>query len=192
MFAHHFFSLVVISLLVSQPRKTIARLTLPKSTGACLRLRDIELSPDGSKAVMLIAKGNTYHVVLLDIAKSKTKLLMAANPEEFTYNWCQFANNTRIVCSMGSFIELKAGQIGIGRRYYEDGRTVATRLIAVDIDGKNVLQLVKPKTGQSGTGRLVWNPRIQDNVVSWMRDDKKNILIHSWHVKTACIPLFTS
>ena len=46
---------------------------------------------------------------------------------------------------MGSFIELKAGQIGIGRRYHEDGRTVATRLIAVDIDGKNVLQLVKPK-----------------------------------------------
>ena len=145
--------------------------------GSLPAIGDIELSPDGSKAVMLIAKGNTYHVVLLDIAKSKTKLLMAANPEEFTYNWCQFANNTRIVCSMGSFIELKAGQIGIGRRYYEDGRTVATRLIAVDIDGKNVLQLVKPKTGQSGTGRLVWNPRIQDNVVSWMRDDKKNILI---------------
>ncbi len=129
--------------------------------GSLPAIGDIELSPDGSKAVMLIAKGNTYHVVLLDIAKSKTKLLMAANPEEFTYNWCQFANNTRIVCSMGSFIELKAGQIGIGRRYYEDGRTVATRLIAVDIDGKNVLQLVKPKTGQSGTGRLVWNPRIQ-------------------------------
>ena len=38
LFAHHFFSLVVISLLVSQPRKRIARLTLPKSTGACLRL----------------------------------------------------------------------------------------------------------------------------------------------------------
>ncbi|MAI57175.1 MAG: hypothetical protein CMP93_08020, partial [Gammaproteobacteria bacterium] len=43
--------------------------------GSLPAIGDIELSPDGSKAVMLIAKGNTYHVVLLDIAKSKTKLL---------------------------------------------------------------------------------------------------------------------
>ena len=148
-----------------------------KIFGSLPPLKSIELSPDGSKAVMLIAQGDTYHVALFDLVKSKTKLLMAANPEEFTYNWCKFANDTRIVCSMGSFIELQAGQIGIGRRQYLEGRTVATRLIAVDVDGGNVLQLVKPKTGQSGTGRLVWNPRLQDTVVSWLPDDKRNILI---------------
>ncbi len=137
---------------------------------------DMQLSPDGTKAVILRAMGDTYSVVLMDFEKSKVKLLMAADPENFSFNWCRFANARRVVCSIRSYIKLQAGQIGIGRRYYNDARTVATRLLAVDIDGKNVLQLIKPKVTQQG-GDLVWNPRIQDNVISWLDEDPDHILV---------------
>ena len=53
---------------------------------------------------------------------------------------------------------------------------MATRLLAVDIDGKNVMQLIKPKVTQQG-GDLVWNPRIQDNVISWLDNDPDHILV---------------
>ena len=137
---------------------------------------DIKLSPDGTKAVILRAMGDTYGVILMDFEKSKVQLLMAPDPDNFSFRWCRFANESRVVCSIRSYIELQAGQIGIGRRFYNDARTVATRLLAVDIDGKNVMQLIKPKVTQQG-GDLVWNPRIQDNVISWLDNDPDHILV---------------
>lgn len=126
---------------------------------------DIELSPDGTKAVILRAMGDTYGVILMDFEKSKVQLLMAPDPENFSFQWCRFANERRVVCSILRYIELQAGQVGIGRRFYNESRTVATRLLAVDIDGKNAMQLIKPKVTQPGRD-LVWNPRTQDNVIS--------------------------
>ncbi len=140
-------------------------------------LRDIALSPDGQRAVALRAIDETYHAVLLDFAAGTQKLLMASDPEEFLFNWCEFANNTRIVCSIRKYIVLRAGQVdGRGPRAYRDGRTVATRLLAVDIDGDKQLQLVPQATYRPGND-LVWNAPDQDNVISWMRNDAKHILV---------------
>lgn len=66
---------------------------------------------------------------------------MASNPEQFLFNWCRFANPTRVVCSIRSYIVMKAGEPGIG--YYRDGRTVVTRLLAINTDGTDQLQLIK-------------------------------------------------
>lgn len=137
---------------------------------------DIELSPDGTKAVILRAMGDTYGVILMDFEKSKVQLLMAPDPDNFSFQWCRFANERRVVCSILRYIELQAGQVGIGRRFYNESRTVATRLLAVDIDGKNSMQLIKPKVTQPGRD-LVWNPRIQDNVISWLDNDPDHILV---------------
>ena len=126
---------------------------------------DIELSPDGTKAVILRAMGDTYGVILMDFEKSKVQLLMAPDPDNFSFQCCRFANERRVVCPILRYIELQAGQVDIGRHFYNESRTVATRLLAVDIDAKNAMQLVKPKVTQPGRD-LVWNPRTQDNVIS--------------------------
>ena len=67
---------------------------------------DIELSPDGTKAVILRAIGDTYGVILMDFEKSKVQLLMAPDPDNFSFQWCRFANERRVVCSILRYIEL--------------------------------------------------------------------------------------
>ncbi len=139
--------------------------------------RDISLSADGTKAVALRAIGDTYQVVFLDFSSGKSSLLMAADPDNFQYNWCRFANDTRVVCSIRSFIVRKAGQTDARKvNFYRDGRTVVTSMIAVDIDGQNQLQLIPPARTRD-MSRLVWNATDQDNVISWMEGDDKHILI---------------
>ena len=137
---------------------------------------DIELSPDGSKAVVLHAFFDTYHVAVLDFVTGKSKLIMAADPDEFAFNWCRFVNDTRVVCSIRKYIRLQAGQIGAGSRWYRDGRTIATRLMAANVDGSDVVQLVK--TGITEVGeRLKWNAVVQDDIISWLDDDDDHVLI---------------
>ena len=46
---------------------------------------DIKLSPDGTKAVILRAMGDTYGVILMDFEKSKVQILMAPDPENFAF-----------------------------------------------------------------------------------------------------------
>ena len=137
---------------------------------------DVSLSPDGTQAVALRAIGDTYHAILLDFATGKSKILMASNPEQFLFNWCQFANPTRVVCTVRSYIVLEAGQVGISRRVYRDGRTVVTRLLAINTDGTDQLQLIKPTKSRIG-GKLIWNPPSQDDIISWLADDAEHVLI---------------
>lgn len=136
----------------------------------------LSLSPDGSQAIALRAFQGTYHAVLLDFTTGKSKLLMAADPENFLFNWCRFANPTRIICSIRSYIVLRAGTIGLGSRRYHDGRTVATRLLAIDTDGSNQLQLIPEAKSRVG-GNLVWNSPNQDDVISWLPSDPKHIMV---------------
>ena len=137
---------------------------------------DIALSPDGSKAVVLKALADTYHVAVVDLETGKSNLVMAADPEKFSFNWCRFANPTRVLCSIRKYIRLRAGDIGGGARWYREGRTIATRLMAVDVDGGNVLQLVKSGVTELGR-RLEWNPVRQDQIISWLENDADHVLI---------------
>ncbi|MEE9253522.1 MAG: hypothetical protein V3U43_01175, partial [Pseudomonadales bacterium] len=148
-----------------------------KVFGTLPAISDIALSPDGKRAVALKAIQDTYHVVLMDFQAQKTSLLMSAgDPDEFAFNWCRWANNTRIVCSIRSYIVLRAGEMGDRYRWYSDGRTIMTRLLAVDADGSNVLQLV-PRAISSVGRALVWNSPDQGSVISWLRDDPDHILM---------------
>ena len=130
------------------------------------------LSPNGEQAVVLRAIGDTYHATLMDFESQKSRLLMSADPEQFLFNWCRFANSTRIVCSIRSYIQLRSNTGDV----YRDGRTVATRLLAVDTDGGNVLQLIRTKSTRLG-GKRQWVAPRQDQVVSWLPDDPDHIMI---------------
>lgn len=139
-------------------------------------IKSVSLSPDGTKAVILKAINDTYHVTITDLETRKSRMLMAAKPDEFLFNACNWANNKRIICSIRSYIVLKAGQLYAGSRWYRDGRTVATRLLAVNADGSDVMQLVPPAVTKN-FNKVVWNSPNQSNVISMMREDPNHILM---------------
>ncbi|NOX52330.1 MAG: hypothetical protein GXP16_17620, partial [Gammaproteobacteria bacterium] len=154
-----------------------AQQKIPIETFAKLpAINQVSLSPDGSKAVVLKALFDTYHAVVLDLKTGKSKLVMAADPQNFLFNWCRFANDTRVVCSIRSYVQRRAGQVSIGARRYIDGRSTITKLLAVDIDGGNVLQLI-PEAITNVREDIEWNAIAQDQVVSWMKDDPEHILM---------------
>ena len=52
--------------------------------------------------------------------------------------------------------------------------------MAVDVDGGNVLQLVKSGVTELGR-RLEWNPVRQDQIISWLENDADHVLIQLDH-----------
>ena len=68
--------------------------------------------------MVLKALADTYHVAVVDLETGKSNLVMAADPEKFSFNWCRFANPTRVLCSIRKYIRLRAGDIGGGARWY--------------------------------------------------------------------------
>lgn len=139
-------------------------------------IHSVRLSPDGNRAVVLRAIGESYHVTVADFTTGKSNLVMAADPEQFHFNWCAWANNERLVCSYRSYVTVRAGQITAGYRWYRDGRTTITRLLAADADGGNVLQLVPEAVSRLGDD-LVWNAPDQDTIISWLPRDREHVLI---------------
>ena len=140
-------------------------------------IRNIDLSPDGTKAVVLAPVDDTYHVAALDLDTGKRKLLMAADPEKFLFNWCRFANNERVVCSIRSYIIPKSAAANIpGTLAFRGGRIVATRLLAVNVDGSKQVQLIKQKRSRIG-GQLEWIDPVQDKIVSWLPEEPDQIMV---------------
>lgn len=156
---------------------TVPAAPLPAANFAALpTATSLALSPDGQHLVALRAKGDTYHVVLTHLGTMQSTLLMAADPEKFTYESCRFANNSRVVCTILTYATVKTDTLTTGYQY-KDGRTIFTHLLAVDIDGSNVLQLV-PKTKYPKNGRdIAWNAQNQSDIISWLADDKNHLLM---------------
>jgi dipeptidyl aminopeptidase/acylaminoacyl peptidase len=166
---------LLTTILLLYPALLIADLIPAANFGSLPPVAAIEISPDGQKLVMLRALEDTYHAVVMDLKTNKSKLIMAAAPDEFRFSWCRFANNSRVVCQIHSYETISGDPNGWG--YYRDGRTIFTKLIAANIDGSNVLQLV-PRTKPTGPGeKLEWNSPDQSTIISWLRKDDDHILM---------------
>ena len=138
------------------------------------KAQSMNISPDGSHIIALRAQGDTYHVVLTNLNTKQSSLLMAADPDNFLFDWCQFANNTRVVCQIRKYLVVKAGRTNT---FYRDGRTIFTRLMAINIDRSNPLQLVPPSKKVGVGERDQWNAVDQSNVISWLKDEPDHVLI---------------
>ena len=156
---------IALIALLSSARASSAEPLLTTTFGALPPLTGVVLSPTGNQAVALRPFGDTYHVTLIDLKTGASKLLMAADPDEFAFNWCRFAHEERVVCSIRSYITASYAQ-GIATNR---AKSVATRLLAINTDGSNQLQLVKEPKVLLG-GKLKWRDQSQDTVVSWLPD----------------------
>ena len=71
---------------------------------------------------------------------------------------------------------LRAGRTSAEIRRYKDPRTVLTRLLAANVDGSDVLQLIPEAVSRTGRD-LIWNATNQDNVISWLPDEPAHIMV---------------
>lgn len=136
------------------------------------QFQSFDLSPTGKRMLALRPTGETHHLVVTDFEKRTSKLILAADHDNWLFNYCRWVSEERIVCSIRSYSTLISAA---GGRYI-DGRITMTRLLAVDHDGGNYLQLV-PDNAYRVRRDLKWNDPIRDRVINWMPDDPDRILI---------------
>ncbi|NKC00852.1 MAG: prolyl oligopeptidase family serine peptidase [Pseudomonadales bacterium] len=134
-------------------------------TAGLAQFDDLDLSRDGNHLLMVRAQENAYALVVRDLATNSDLTLYQGSHETGLINWCRWANDTRIVCSL---------------RFYQSiprmGFVAATRMFAINIDGTERLELVRPARNRLGSPP-VWNAQVQDRVVNWLGDDPSHILV---------------
>lgn len=124
------------------------------------------LSPNGSKIAYIknYQKPELAVLVTFDLITGQQKFVIKSDNEESKINWFTWANEKTLIVSIRF----------ASKRYRTD--TTETRLVAIDIDGEEVVQreLVKPRRGAISDDHV---SQFQDNVVSFLPDDPEHILI---------------
>lgn len=168
------FILLIVCYTISGPG--YATTPMPVETLASLpSLSQPRLSPDGSQMVALKPINGSFHVVLLDLKSKKFRLLMAPDPERFLFNWCNWANLERIVCSIRSATSMPR----------VDQKIIITNLVAVNTDGSNMMQLVpkrKRNKSDSAGNSVIGMPenvmaQFNDRIISYLHEDDQHVLI---------------
>ncbi|MFZ6658486.1 alpha/beta hydrolase family protein [Undibacterium sp. TJN19] len=142
---------------------------LPVEAFAALpAVQNVTLSPDGSKIAMLVNKEGNASILVHKLGQpvSAAKALLATDNRKFTFQWFRWVNNEKLLVST----------LFPNRRIvngYTGGVDVQeTRLLAVNADGSQVLNLIKPTSIKSN-----FVPQFQDRVIDFFPDDGKHVLI---------------
>ena len=136
----------------------------------------IELSPDGSKMLMLRAIENNYYAFAINLKNKKNNPVMASDPGNFSLNWCKWANNKKIICSGSGTIETKARGSRRGPRGAA-GAMEGRLMYVVNQDGSKATKLIKKYIPQQSEKEPKYDSPIQDSVISWLPDSPNEILI---------------
>jgi len=117
------------------------------------------MSPSGSKLSFLRMHTEDLPIaVVLDVHTGKMNLAVASVEDEFDVEWCDWANDERLLC----------GFTGIVRdRHY---LYPVTRLVAVDADGSDMKVLLQRRLRDEWT-------QFQDRIVDWLVEDPEHVLI---------------
>ncbi len=126
---------------------------------------DASLSPNGESLLMLRSDGEAYELVVRRTPDGDDRVILAAGSPPRLLNWCRWANDTRIVCSWR-----------FSYRITRVGRVTATRLLAIDHDGSDLIELDAQTRNLIGRPQQ-YEPQIQDRVVSWLPGDDQHILV---------------
>ena len=143
--------------------------------GALPRMSQPKLSKNGKKMILFKPINGNYHLHLLDLESQKTRLLMASDPERFLFNWCNWANHERIVCSTRSSIN----------RPRTPHKIFTTKLVAVNTDGSGMMELIPPRkksAAERGGNNIIGRPETttalrNDRILNYLPADDQHILI---------------
>jgi hypothetical protein len=87
------------------------------------------MSPDGSKVSFLQMHSEDLPILrVLDLTSGKANLALASTRDGFDLQWCDWANNERLLCSF-------YGVSGVWGLSTASGEYLVTRLVAINADG---------------------------------------------------------
>lgn len=136
------------------------------SAGALFGVREtvqqIDLSPDGNRVVYISpGPGRTTLALVADLgSNAEPQVAIATNGKPENLTWCKFVSNKRLICQFygianaGSFL------------------VPYTRLIALDIDGKNVQMLGQKSSQYDKTYR-----QYDGEIVDWLPGEDDAVLM---------------
>ncbi len=168
--------LFIIAALAGIGTPALAQTDAPaklESSGALFGIResvlDIDISPDGNHIVYLTpGQGRVTSVYYTDLADGTPKLVIQSNGSPERLAWCKFATNARLVCSIEGMIE-KVGEL-----------IPFSRLVAVDIDGKNLKEL-----GQKGSSFDARIRQFDGEIIDWLPKENGAVLMARDYVPEA-------
>lgn len=139
--------------------------------GTMPELWGVRLSPDGTKVSFLQMHPEELSILrVLDLTTGEASLALASTRDGFNLNWCDWANDERLLCSF----------FGISKsaRSY-----VVTRLVAVNADGSEMKVLLQ----RQSQGHLA---QFLDGVVDWLVDDPRHVLAEVPNVMPGSIDVY--
>jgi dipeptidyl aminopeptidase/acylaminoacyl peptidase len=126
--------------------------------GASPALWGLRLSPDGTHVVAIeAADSGTTNARTLRLADGHSELVLEGEPDRFDVQWCDWANDTRLLCGVRGITASLPNQQFAG-----------TRLIAVNADGSDRREMMRDR------GLLA---QFQDRVIDWLPDDPDQVLV---------------
>jgi acetyl esterase/lipase len=157
---------------------------LPVSALAQLgRFSGPDVSPDGKRIAFLSAINGRNHVVIkpLDPALGAAAVLAPSLPA-YEYRWVKWANSERVLVGLGT--QWSRAYSTFDNTSF-DTRSRETRLISVRYDGKNVVNMFKPKKSDRVGSRFgevtnMTNVKNQDNVIHTTPADPDTFLLSAY------------
>ncbi len=164
-----FRQILTVALLSCVCMTTVAQNTTQtklNSAGALFGVREtvqqIDLSPDGNRVVYISpGPGRTTLALVADLgSNAEPQVAIATNGKPENLTWCKFVSNKRLICQFygianaGSFL------------------VPYTRLIALDIDGKNVQMLGQKSSQYDKTYR-----QYDGEIVDWLPGEDDAVLM---------------
>jgi hypothetical protein len=160
-------ALAASTLLVCAPARADT-LPLDKAAAAFGSLPDVEsmsLSPDGTKAAMIGTMGGHVRIVsMFNLADGKLKPVTYSN-DGMKLTRCGWASNDRLICTYHGLTELYGKRVGF------------TRLVGMDLDGKNMRDLSATTTGES-----LRASQFTGGIVDWLDGSSASVLMIRDHV----------
>ena len=162
-------SLLILALFWQSIAIAADKSTSAQAFAQLAEISALKISPDGQKAAAFRNRNGQKVLTMWPIGSKDPNQIKVLSFDEGEFSWFEWANNERLVFA------LRFG----GKRYGVD--TAETRLLAVNWDRSNLLNLVgkqKVRTRDSKGTRVA---QIQDKVVSFLPNDPDHLLLSLAH-----------
>ena len=144
-----------------------ARAPLPlKSFSRRPLMERLALAPDGKRFAALVNAEAGTMLIVRSTTGGTPQALMSTDNLEFMFSWIRWVNNDRLVLGLRYPSRRE-------ERFLGSWATMETRLVAINADGSNPINLVKPRGAAAKD--LRW-AQVQDEVLDFLPDGKHVLL----------------
>jgi dipeptidyl aminopeptidase/acylaminoacyl peptidase len=139
----------------------LSREQAARSFGARESVKSIRISPDG-RSLLYVApgRGRSSAVYVVDLASGASQNATSVDGVEQEIEWCNWVSGRRLVCSI------------YGLRSLQGEAFAASRLVALDHDGSNVVVLGAREIGSAFSRRTYGG-----DLVDWLPQEENHLLM---------------